>query len=815
MADRAVRTSLVPARLEGPLFGRAAEVDLVEEVLGGDDGALVTITGPIGVGKSALAAEVMRRLVARDLSVVAVHVGLAGLHNAALVSDAICASLDPQGEATTPAQALSRKAEGAPALLVLDDADEADGLPGLVLDLLEAYAPLQVVVTRMRPLHAPGERVVAIKPLQTSDVDDGPSVELFAARAEAADAGFVLDEHTRPAVAQLCRLLRGLPLAIETAAARVTTVPPALMARQIGRSLELLHLDGPGVPERHRSVEAALDWSMGLLSDDAASVLAQLSVFAGVVPLRGAEFVVRPRRAQTELLEVLFELIDCHLVDLDASDPDALQVALDPLVRRRARQRLAESEDEARVLDAHSDFWATECAVDPARASQSWPDVVAALDRRITTGRHDEALQMAATAASMAGTAGAQDSLMPLVEAILGDGSVSDEATVARTAMWAATHTPVEGASVAAYGAATARRLRESIAIARASGDDAALLGALEFSVNSLGVTFDLEGAVASAYEGLALAGRLGDEPALARFEVWTAMAQNYAGDAAAFARSARSAYERGLRVGDDVAVVYAALMLHGLPVEDQGALPLLDLDDLLRRAERLAQPVLIMHVLSSMTLRSLMSDGVDAPRLIGRMLLLADGLQRTWPLASVGPLMLSVSLALSRGAVEDAVLIRGCLADLEQLLPEIVPTLGRAYLELVQPLATMVEPARYAELFEQTHGLSLPQANRLAQAMVRSYVPADAAAARIEPGPQGRGAADAVGTRTEALTPRESEVLAALVRGGTNREIADTLGVSPKTVMHHTVAIYRKLNVRGRTEAVAWAVRTGTVRIT
>jgi DNA-binding CsgD family transcriptional regulator len=250
--------------------------------------------------------------------------------------------------------------------------------------------------------------------------------------------------------------------------------------------------------------------------------------------------------------------------------------------------------------------------------------------------------------------------------------------------------------------------------------------------------------------------------------------------------------------------------MLHGLPAGEQGPLPLLGLDDLLVRAEASHQPPLVLHVLGAMVLRGLaLGDERTVARELGRMLLIAEGIDRTWPMASVGPLILVALAAVSRGAVEDAVRVRESMAEIEPVISEITPSLAPAYFAAVTPLREVVPGERYDELAAQVRGLTLRRANRLAQAMVRDYLrPQRATQDPPAPRPSARAAASAPST----LTPRELDVLGQLVACRTNREIADVLGMAPKTVMHHTVAIYRKLGVRGRAEAVARAVRSGTV---
>ena len=785
----------------GRLVGRAADLEALERLVDDGDARLVTLTGPVGVGKSRLAAEVELRTSQRGEAVV--HVALGAVTDAGLAGDAVIGAACDGFEASTPAQALWRRGEGAPVLLVLDDADAVDALGDLVLDLLESYPALTVLATSVRPLRVRDERVLALKPFATTDA----AVELFAARASAADASFRLDDSNRAAVEQVCTAVGGLPLAIELAAARVAAVPPAAMAAQLGRSLDVLHQDpASGVPDRHRSVDTALDWSMGLLSAAAQTVLAQLTVFEGAFPLDAAMQVVDPRRAEPELLDVMSELVDSHLVDLDTTPSGVAEFRLEPLVRRHARQRLLGSGDGARARDAHADYWSTQCLLDPATASRSWPDVLAALDHRVAKGQLDEAMQLAVVASSDLGSSpGAEASLLPLVESVLGDEAVSDDALAARSLMWATVHAPAGETGAAAYGAWTARRLRRSIELARSSGDDATLLEALELSVNTLGVTFDLEGAIASAHEGLALASRRGDEAALARFEIYAAMAYGATGQPVEHARSARSAYERGTRVGEDIAVIHGALMLYPLPPDEQGPVPLLDLDELLVLAERVRRPTLTMHVLAARSLQSAAAgDDAGALAAVGRMLLIADGIERTWPMANVAPLMLLVPLALRRGAVEDAVVVRESMVSIEHLLPSIVPSMAPAYLAAATSLPSLVAPDRYEELAASVRGSTLRQSNRRAQAIVRSYLPAPAAVA-----PQDATATQSA-VATPSLTPRERDVMQQLIAGGTNREIGEALGMTPKTVMHHTVAIYRKLGVRGRAEAVAWALRSG-----
>ncbi len=132
----------------GALVGRTAEITALESLLDGAEGGVVSLTGPVGVGKSRLAAEIERRRVARGDLVVRVQLG--ALADRGLAADAVIAAA--ADDAGTPAQALWRRGQGAPLLLLLDDADQVAGLGELVLDLLDAYPALTVLATLVRPM---------------------------------------------------------------------------------------------------------------------------------------------------------------------------------------------------------------------------------------------------------------------------------------------------------------------------------------------------------------------------------------------------------------------------------------------------------------------------------------------------------------------------------------------------------------------------------------------------------------------------------------------------------------------------------------
>ena len=812
-------TDTVPAPGSGlaaqALLARDEELSQLESFVLDPTVRLVTVTGPTGVGKSHLAAALGDRLWRRGVEDV-VHVPLSGVPDRGLVSDAVVAAVGPADPLITiPVQALWEQHLGSPVLLVLDDvAPAVQELGGFLEEMLAGYPELTVLATSARRLGVAQEAVLRLAPFPPATMaPQDPAVMLFARCALAADPRFELDDSTRAAVVAVCREVGGLPLAIEIAAARIGAMPPQLMAEQLSTSsVDLVRRvdGGDGVPERHRSLRAAVEWTVSLLPPATRAAWAQLSVFEGSFPVDAAAAVVHPPMATAELLDVLSDLTDSHLltVDLAGVEPGGdgeVRFSLPDYSRAWARERLATSGDEARACDAHASYWGRRCLIDPGVATQFWPDVLAAVDRSMSTGRHDEALQVAAVAALGAqGSPGAEARLLPLLEAALEDPSV-DAALRARSLMWATSHRGTRAEAMQGYGEWTSKRLARSLELARLSGDDAALLAALELTVSSLGITFDIAAAMGAAYEGRDLAARMGDEAGLARFEVWTAMAQRVTGDAEAAARSLRSAFERGQRADDIVAVVYSSTLLRDLPADEWGPLELPQLEALLARAEERRHGLLVMHVLAAMITRDLAApDLVAAVRALARMLLVAETLHETWPMASAGPLVLLVGLAVEAGDLEGAARVRECLRPLEPLLPGIVGSLLPAYLAAVARIEAAVPPERAEQLRQEVAGTTLIEANRRAQTILRSFVVHEPAAPAAVP-PVHASAPD-------PLTPRERDVLLQLATGATNRQVADALGLSPKTVMHHTVAIYRKLGVRGRAEAVAWAYRAGLV---
>lgn len=364
-------------RLPAPVTSLVGRDQLVADALAMvEAGRLVTLIGPGGVGKTRLATEVGRRLLAAhaDRPVVMCELATANVESTV---DAVAAALGIEGR---PGVGLSERVvaalDQAEVVLILDNCEHVlDSVAALVEAILLACPHVKVVATSRERLRAPGERLCVVPALPVT-ADDAPAVRLFIERARAAVPGFEPDERELALIAEIARRLDGLPLAIELAAARLHTLEVAEVAAGLDRRFVLLS-SGFRTSPRHGSLAATVAWSYGQLDPERQQVFVDLSTFAGPFTMADAAAVCGVDTATAAAS--LDQLVERSLV---MRAPGRRYVLLETLRAFGAEQALTERSDGAAERHArHFVAWMEDAdrGLFESRATPVIADVDAAL----------------------------------------------------------------------------------------------------------------------------------------------------------------------------------------------------------------------------------------------------------------------------------------------------------------------------------------------------------------------------------------------------------------------------------------------------
>ena len=384
-----------------PLVGRERQAATVEDLVVREGTRLVTLTGPGGVGKTRLAVETARRL-GPGLADGVRFVELASVSSADLVAAAIATGLGLTTTGDKLITDLQSYLRARRLLLVLDNFEQVVGAAPLLAELLGAAPGVVVLVTSRVVLRLSGEHEFPVPPLPVPPAGSSPdpeelqryaSVDLFVERARAAAPGFELTGGNAAAVAEICRRLDGLPLAIELAAARVRLLPPPALLARLDHRFSLLTGGARDLPERQRTLKNTLEWSYGLLSASEQALFARLGVFAGPFSLPAAEAVGAdsPDPGQATgpgpVLETLGSLVDSSLVQADARGGEP-RFSLLETIREYALERLAAGGDWVQAHDQHAAYF--QALAEPAAAELAGPGQLTWLDR--LEAEHDDLL---------------------------------------------------------------------------------------------------------------------------------------------------------------------------------------------------------------------------------------------------------------------------------------------------------------------------------------------------------------------------------------------------------------------------------------
>jgi predicted ATPase len=371
-ATRTMASAPPPAATSGParppvgatsLLGRERAIGEVTGLVESPGVRLVTLTGPGGVGKTRLAVAAAERL--RDrFGAGTAFVALEAVTDPGLVLAAVGRAAGADLARTrSPLEALAETFGDGAWLLILDNLEQVIQVARDLAQLLTRCAGLAIVATSRAALGLQAEREYPVPPLplpggpggaSVAEVAASPAVALFVDRVRAVRPGFALTEGNAVAVAEICRRLEGLPLAIELAAARARLLdPPALLGR-LAASLDALGTGAVDLPERQRTLRATVEWSVGLLPDPERSLLEVAAVFAGGWTVHAAARVAG--LDEDRALELSEALARHSLIYLDRTEPRPRTRMLDT-VREFVAEHLAARPDADQVARRHAAYY--------------------------------------------------------------------------------------------------------------------------------------------------------------------------------------------------------------------------------------------------------------------------------------------------------------------------------------------------------------------------------------------------------------------------------------------------------------------------
>jgi predicted ATPase/class 3 adenylate cyclase len=331
-----------------------------------DETPLVTLTGVGGVGKTRLAIEIANATAHRFRDG-AWLCELASVRDVDSVAGALLETFGIESRQGSSVDAtLQQFLAAKEVLVVLDNCEHLlRPVAALVETIIRESPGVRVLATSREGLGLPGERILAVGSLDLPDVAGdvtgiaaSDAVRLFIERAKGVRAGFALDQDNAAAVAEVCRRLDGVPLAIELAAARVSMLTPTELAARLDQRFRLLTGSERGGAERHQTLRAAIDWSYELLDEPGRRVLDRLSVFAGSFSLDAAEAVTAGGIVEeADVFELLAGLVARSLVQADTTGSETRYGLLET-VRQYAHEHLDDAGETEAVRTAHARWFA-------------------------------------------------------------------------------------------------------------------------------------------------------------------------------------------------------------------------------------------------------------------------------------------------------------------------------------------------------------------------------------------------------------------------------------------------------------------------
>src|SRR5512140_1589748 len=323
---------------------------------------LLTLIGPGGTGKTRLSLQLAADVLPSFADGVWLA-ELAPLTDPALVVQTVGSLFHVREQLGMPLnELLTDYLREKDVLLVLDNCEHLiDACAQLADHLLRSCSRLKIIASSREALGIAGETVYRVPPLSLpepqaitrTDLERCESAQLFIERASAANRKFTLTPQNIPAVAQICRRLDGIPLALELAAARVTAFSPEQIAAHLDDRFRLLTGGSRTALPRQQTLRALIDWSYELLSEDERALLRRLSVFAGGWTFEAAEAIC----SELNVLDLLSQLVNKSLVTVDEDSEEQPRYRLLETVRQYARDKLLEAGETGATRQAHFNYF--------------------------------------------------------------------------------------------------------------------------------------------------------------------------------------------------------------------------------------------------------------------------------------------------------------------------------------------------------------------------------------------------------------------------------------------------------------------------
>ena len=857
LSGAASRPTLLPTVLT-PVLGREADLDRVLGLIDDPANRLVTLTGPGGVGKTRLALHIAATLIGefeRDV----VYVPLAAIRDADLVLPAIGQALDVTFDSSgDDEERLVQALEGRSPLLVLDNFEHLlDAAPG-VARLIALSPGATVLITSQTALAIPGEQLYPLLPLPTPSPDQttaavimrSDAVALFVARAQAVKPAFVFNDRTALIIAEICRRLDGLPLAIELAAARINILSPEALLARLSNRLQVLRGERRDVPDRLRTMRHAIAWSHELLTPTEQELFRRMSVFAGGFSLDAVEAMYQATDDGRDAWTVLGSLVDHSLVQANSQPAGDVRFLMLETIRDYGLEQLDVRGEEHDVRLAHA-TWLLDLAgeAEPRllgsdqeewlnRLDPEWDNIRAAAEWSLENGHEQLALRIFGTiwrfCSARGHTTESRVFLDRALAATSGDRSIDQLRGLVAAGNLAQDQRDLD---VAQDYLEQAREL--AVVIDNPQNEIQALTGLAKVAVNRS----DYATAIDFHQRAAALARETDDQRAVGVSLGGLAYVSYFQGKLDDAVRYWEEARQIVAALGDNLLEAVAASNLGAVAmvrgeydrsekllsraVELQRRMQAFDslpytLTNLAETWRNLGDYTLAEDLLAEAVSRfrdlgykgsegtcltsyaQLAFDRGDSQRsammLIESTRLIHEAGDQ-FPITENADVLAEICAA--RGDHVTAIELMAASATIRTDLGSELKPVQQAHIEEIgRTIREAVTEADYARHWQAGAGLDLDALVRRITIVAREIVGAQQ--------PQPRFPDPATPETSHNLTNRELEILRLLTQGQSTREISDTLFISPRTTTTHINNIFGKLDVSSRSAAVAYAMRTG-----